>query len=334
MATYLTRLHHNEWCELTCRDCRGPALYRCLDCICRPAFCPACCRDAHHNTPFHRIQQWSGEYFRRACLSDVGVEVRLGHLGKECPCNLSPTPATASQPSTSRLPSPLPGPAAGDSTNAVNIPDDEAGVIDDDKDDAEVWADLEADGEDGNVADLPAPLTHDLRPTFGGTGVRLFSIVDVTGVHQICVRWCMCEDALPVDEQLLANGLYPATSRQPRTAFTFAVLDDFLLASKECKASANSYWAKISRTTNNAFPHLVPVSADGNVPETTLTSIWHSLVERPSSRTSIALPGSGARSSCKSMAGQGTPTTSPAARWPFSARRVRPPARRTATRSS
>ncbi|KAG2108609.1 uncharacterized protein F5147DRAFT_799314, partial [Suillus discolor] len=58
--------------------------------------------------------------------------------------------------------------------------------------------------------------------------------------------------------QLLQAGLFPASTTRPRTAFTFEVLDHFLIDALECKTSAMSFFEKIRRLTNNAFPDTVP----------------------------------------------------------------------------
>ena len=84
-------------------------------------------------------------------------------------------------------------------------------------------------------------------------------IVDVTGVHEIPVVFCRCARADPEDIQLLRMGLYPATPRRPKTAFTFKVLDDALLTNKECKTSLMNYYNRLRRLTDEAFPHSVPV---------------------------------------------------------------------------
>ena len=103
------------------------------------------------------------------------------------------------------------------------------------------------------------------RPNYSPSRYRhnstaMMVVVDVSGVHEIPVVFCGCADAAPRDIQLLRTGLYPATSRRPRTAFTFRVLDDFLLTNKECKTPGMSYYSRLRRITNDAFPHMVPVS--------------------------------------------------------------------------
>lgn len=90
------------------------------------------------------------------------------------------------------------------------------------------------------------------------TATRL-TVVDITGVHCLRVGWCRCqvrEDHM----QLLLARLYPASTASPRTAFTFRVLDDFLVSNKVSGCPAQSYYEHIRRVTNSAFPDQVPVS--------------------------------------------------------------------------
>src|SRR5258708_29918577 len=59
--------------------------------------------------------------------------------------------------------------------------------------------------------------------------------------------------------QLFQAGLFPASFTRPKTAFTFRVLDDFLLDNLECGTSAMNYYSKLRQMTSSMFPHLVPV---------------------------------------------------------------------------
>ncbi|PCH41848.1 hypothetical protein WOLCODRAFT_73088, partial [Wolfiporia cocos MD-104 SS10] len=77
--------------------------------------------------------------------------------------------------------------------------------------------------------------------------------------HHLDINWCGCENFPPHDQQLLAMGLYPASTLQPQTAFTFWVLDDYLLTNKECKMSAMSYYSRLCRVTDNAFPQWMTI---------------------------------------------------------------------------
>ncbi|EGO04297.1 hypothetical protein SERLA73DRAFT_44290 [Serpula lacrymans var. lacrymans S7.3] len=84
-------------------------------------------------------------------------------------------------------------------------------------------------------------------------------LVDRYSVHHLPVKWCSCPNAACLDVQLLSNGLYPASQKKPQTAFTFALLADFLINNKECKTSAMTFYSKIWWVTNSAFLHKVPV---------------------------------------------------------------------------
>ncbi|KAI6011636.1 hypothetical protein EDC04DRAFT_2609807 [Pisolithus marmoratus] len=50
------------------------------------------------------------------------------------------------------------------------------------------------------------------------------------------------------------SRLFTASISKPKTAFTFTVLDHFLIDALECKTSAMSFYQKLKRFTNNAFP--------------------------------------------------------------------------------
>jgi hypothetical protein len=87
------------------------------------------------------------------------------------------------------------------------------------------------------------------------------TIVDKSGVHLLCIRYCECSGAASHDKQLFQMGMFPASFNRPKTAFTFAVLDDFLLDNLECGTSAMNYYSKLRRLTSSIFPFLVPVRA-------------------------------------------------------------------------
>ncbi|KAG9315413.1 hypothetical protein JVU11DRAFT_4564 [Chiua virens] len=87
-----------------------------------------------------------------------------------------------------------------------------------------------------------------------------FVIVDSAGIFTHSVKWCGCNGALVENKhlQLLQCGLFPASITKPQTAFTFRVLDEFLVDALECKTSASSFYMKLKRLTNNAFPDSLP----------------------------------------------------------------------------
>ena len=85
-------------------------------------------------------------------------------------------------------------------------------------------------------------------------------MVHQSGVFDMEVLFCICPNAMARDEQLLHAGLFPSSLKQIETAFTFSVLDDFLLDNLECKTTAQQYYSKLQHITNRMFPDNVPVS--------------------------------------------------------------------------
>jgi hypothetical protein len=90
-------------------------------------------------------------------------------------------------------------------------------------------------------------------------GDPVITIIDRSGVHEIGVRWCCCADAPARDMQLMAAGLFPATFRNPKTAFTFRVLEEFHLDNLECKTTPSQFFSRLRRLTNDEFPNTVRV---------------------------------------------------------------------------
>ena len=94
-------------------------------------------------------------------------------------------------------------------------------------------------------------------------------VVDVSGVHQLHIGWCQCDDAPGADIQLLRNHLFPASISNPSTAFTFKLLNYFHIDSVECKTSALSFFSKLRCLTNDSSPDSVPVGLPVFYP------LWH-----------------------------------------------------------
>jgi hypothetical protein len=102
---------------------------------------------------------------------------------------------------------------------------------------------------------------------FGGSKSRhndknenpMITVVDRSGVHEIGVSWCCCHEAPERDMQLMMAGLFPATFRNPKTAFTFQVLGDFHLDNLECKTTPSQFFSRLRRLTSDEFPNTVPV---------------------------------------------------------------------------
>ena len=110
-------------------------------------------------------------------------------------------------------------------------------------DDDQAWVDT-----DGIPLHLHPPSSSDY-----------LTIVDISGIHFLTIRYCHCSGADDHYLQLLSSKLFPATIRKPRTVFTFRVLDDFIRDNLECGTSGMNYFSKLRRITSNVFPHAVPV---------------------------------------------------------------------------
>ncbi|KAG2095122.1 uncharacterized protein F5147DRAFT_778816 [Suillus discolor] len=110
------------------------------------------------------------------------------------------------------------------------------------------WCDTDDEGD--QLTEGPwIPLVNDPRTT---------TVVDTSGLHSMMIRFCQCTGALSPDMQLFETGLFPVSFTSLKTAFTFVVLDDFLLDNLECGTSAMNYYSKLRRITSSVFPHLVP----------------------------------------------------------------------------
>ena len=76
-------------------------------------------------------------------------------------------------------------------------------------------------GNDGAHANIPAHL----KPP---TGSDYLTIVDISRVHFCRINYCVWPESKPFHMQLLYSSLFPCTIENPWTAFTFAVLDNFI----------------------------------------------------------------------------------------------------------
>jgi hypothetical protein len=88
---------------------------------------------------------------------------------------------------------------------------------------------------------------------------RRMTLIHVNGIFEHYVRFCKCDGAISEHEQLFMQKLFPSSFDRPETAFTMDVLDYFGIDAMECKTSAQSFFQKLRRVTNNAFPDKVPV---------------------------------------------------------------------------
>lgn len=77
--------------DAPCSDCvsrredyPGEAIYRCVDCFLPDLVCRACCVRRHRALPFHIIERWTGSYFIRTPLRELGLRIQLNHETMAC----------------------------------------------------------------------------------------------------------------------------------------------------------------------------------------------------------------------------------------------------------
>ena len=78
-------LHKNTYC-INCPK-ENIAVWRCKDCTASRMLCRGCIRDRHIECPTHRIETWTGSYFRRAELWEVGLYILIPHHTDTPICN-------------------------------------------------------------------------------------------------------------------------------------------------------------------------------------------------------------------------------------------------------
>ncbi|KAG2053969.1 hypothetical protein BDR06DRAFT_884939 [Suillus hirtellus] len=100
------------------------------------------------------------------------------------------------------------------------------------------------------------------------------TVIDKSSVHSLLIRYCKCPNATTLDRQLFAMGMFPASFSWPKSAFTYLVLDSFLLDNLECGTSAMKYYSKLRRMTSSIFPHLVSICLRCWLVIIVLTDLW------------------------------------------------------------
>ncbi|TCD59870.1 hypothetical protein EIP91_011272 [Steccherinum ochraceum] len=91
----------------------------------------------------------------------------------------------------------------------------------------------------------------------------LLTVVDITGIHRLQVRYCACLANDPAADhrgvlhhrvQILRARWYPATTDRPQTAFTFRVLDLFLELNTRAKINLNDFYDSLENLTDKTRP--------------------------------------------------------------------------------
>jgi hypothetical protein len=92
--------------------------------------------------------------------------------------------------------------------------------------------------------------------------IQRLTIVDISGIHEISLRYCECHQATGGSRphvQLLRARLFPSTVIFPRKAFTFDVLDTFHLMTLQGKISAYDFYTTLSHKSDNTGLHDIKV---------------------------------------------------------------------------
>ncbi|EIN10159.1 hypothetical protein PUNSTDRAFT_64703, partial [Punctularia strigosozonata HHB-11173 SS5] len=100
---------------------------------------------------------------------------------------------------------------------------------------------------------LEVRLGHTSGESCGGVhpAHKSFLVFDANGYHSVDVRFCVCLPTPPW-KQLLDVGWYPASSQEPRTAFTFSFLDTYHRLTLQGKISLHDYYLSVTHKTDNA----------------------------------------------------------------------------------
>ena len=79
---------------------------------------------------------------------------------------------------------------------------------------------------------------------------------DITGFHEVSVRFCACYDSdgsfLYAWQQLLRMGWFPATQERPTTVFTFRLLNFLHQLNLQAKTSLYDFHRTLWRVTDNS----------------------------------------------------------------------------------
>ncbi|KZV60063.1 hypothetical protein PENSPDRAFT_594542 [Peniophora sp. CONT] len=106
---------------------------------------------------------------------------------------------------------------------------------------------------DENKISASVNLGHGGDPCPHANSTIEFTLVEPNGVHSTRLRLCKCLNAPDRVAQLMRAGFFPATIREPSTAFSFELLKDFHMHHLESKKSAYDYMGAVVRLTDNVF---------------------------------------------------------------------------------
>lgn len=110
----------------------------------------------------------------------------------------------------------------------------------------------------------PCPQNSNIKHWFATSAAydQLLVVVDVSGVYDVPIRWCQCKGQTDKSLRyhlLLRMGLYPTSTTNPKTVFTFQCLDHFHMDIMECNTPASAFYSKLRRLTDDWDSDVVKV---------------------------------------------------------------------------
>jgi hypothetical protein len=81
----------------------------------------------------------------------------------------------------------------------------------------------------------------------------LITVLDVNGFHEIDISSCGCDSSELLDLQMFSSRLFAASTDNPKTAFTFDVLEQYRLVNLEAKITAHSFMQALVRLTTDEY---------------------------------------------------------------------------------
>lgn len=263
-----------------CRHCNTDSIasWACSDCLLLANLCRKCMRETHMANPLHRIQRWTGTYFRRAELWEVGVYLSAPHESEGEVCfNLAnqtqllqkfehQKDAMDQEVLLTAQHNAVAGghPVAGGSDDPFlhafqkrmenqtqdncdflfnDLPDDDEELNND-----EAFHEYLPPQADITANDMPETPRTD---AFNNAYVR---IVHTNGLHHLAMIACSCRGDRQIAFDLIASGFMPASFTRIRTLFSCQLLDHFRLCNLELKASAYEYYNMLRRLTSATSP--------------------------------------------------------------------------------
>ena len=99
-------------------------------------------------------------------------------------------------------------------------------------------------------------------------------VFDLSGVHRLVFRYCLCTRNAPNHVQFLRARWFPATIVRPSTAFTFDFLDFFHKLQDRSKCNSLDFFNAILQRTDAAGldPDIVCFSFSVSIPLHLITS--------------------------------------------------------------